>query len=181
MTDIPRPPEEELVVPEEGGRLAQVVSKLGLPFALLLVLSMLCLLFEIVMRYVFNSPTLWVHETTVFLCATTFIFGGLYCTSLNKHIRIVVVYDYVGPRVRRILDIVIYTICTVASAAFTYASWTMVHKALFTPSGSWRLETSGTAWNPPIPAMLKAILFLTLVMITVQFMTLAWNSVKRKV
>jgi TRAP-type C4-dicarboxylate transport system permease small subunit len=171
---LPRPP-------EGAGRMAEGVSRLGLPFALLFVASMLCLLFEIVMRYLFQSPTLWVHETTVFMCATTFIFGGLYCTSLNRHIRIVIIYEAVGPRVRRALDVFIYSVCALASAAFAYAAWRMARNALFTPSGTLRLETSGTAWNPPIPAALKLFLLLALVAITLQFVALAWNAAKRRI
>lgn len=189
MTEQAQPPVDPLTPVQEDpaarGKMAQIIVALGLPFSMFFVLSMAVLLFEVVMRYVFNSPTLWVHETTVFLCAIGFMFGGLYCTAKDTHIRIVIIYDAVGPKARRLLDIVIYTVCytvcALASASFAYAAWTMAERASFTPSGSFRLETSGTAWNPPTPALLKLFLLLVLILITVQCVVLAYRAVIRKV
>ena len=59
-------------------------------------LAMLILIQEVVLRYVFNSPTIWAHETTIFLCGIAFVYGGLYCAARDSHIRVVLIYDAIA-------------------------------------------------------------------------------------
>lgn len=159
----------------EAGRLGQIVNAGGIVFAAGIVVSMAILVQEVVLRYVFNAPTIWAHETTIFLCASAFVYGGLYCASRNSHIRVVVVYDYVPKPVRRVLDVVISLICAFSAAFFAWAAWLMVERAIFAPDGSVRFERSGSAWNPPFPALLKLFLLSVLIMLTIQFLVLAVN------
>jgi len=132
------------------------------------------------MRYAFNAPTIWVHETTTTLTALCFAFGGAYCLAVDKHIRVVLIYDHVGPAARRWMDIGICLICTVVCAMMSYAAWSLVAKSLWTPAGVFRLETSGSAWNPPFPGLVKSFLFLILVVMTVQFALQVWYHIRRK-
>lgn len=171
---------EKETVPLESGRFGSLINKLGSVFAFGFVLSMAILIYEIVLRHVFDAPTLWAHETTTFLCAVGFIFGGLFSASHNKHIRVVIIYDYVGPRVKRCLDIGIYITCAISTAFFSYAAWLLVKRAIFTPGGELRFETSGSAWNPPIPALLKMFLLAVLVVMTVQFIVYAFSHIRNK-
>ena len=127
------------------------------------------LIFEVVMRYVFDSPTKWVHETTIFICAVCFVFGGLHAVARDGHIRIVLLYDKAGARARRWLDITIYAACGFATAMFSWSVWPTVVGSFFAPTGEFRMITSGSAWNPPFPALLRAFLFVVLVAMTVQF------------
>ena len=165
---------------EPSDFLAKVVSKLGHLFAVFFIVSMGILIFEVVMRYVFNQPTIWVHETTIFLCGVCFLFGGLHSVSRNGHIRIVVLYDYVGEKVRRWLDIAIYTVCACATAMFSYAIWPTVVKSFYAPNGEFRMITSGSAWNPPFPALLRAFLLIILVIMTIQFLVFVINRLRNK-
>lgn len=156
------------------------VLKLGHIFAAMFLLSMAILIFEVVMRYVFNRPTIWVHETTIFLCAICFVFGGLHSVSRNGHIRVVLLYDYVGDRVRRILDIVIYTMCGLATGMFSVALWPTVVKSFYAPTGEFRMITSGSAWDPAYPTYLRAFLFVVLIAMTVQFALFVINALRGK-
>ena len=126
-----------------------------------------------------NSPTIWAHETTVFLCGLAFTFGGLYCTSRNSHIRVVLIYDVLPTGARRIFDIVISVISAVASGFFAYAAWHMVTRAVWAPSGDIRLETTGSAWSPPTPALIKIFIFVIMILLVVQFLILAVNYARR--
>lgn len=163
----------------EAGLLGRIIDRLGIVFAFFFLLSMAILIFEIFMRYVLNSPTLWAHETTIFLCSAAFVFGGLYCTAHDKHIRVVLLYDRAGPRVRRILDVVISVVCFFSAAFFAYAAWLMVERAVWAPSGNIRLETTGSAWNPPTPAILKLFLLAMLIVLGLQLLVLAFNHARR--
>jgi len=164
----------------QAGLLGRWIEKGGIVFAVGIVISMLILILEVFLRYVLNAPTIWAHETTIFLCATAFVYGGLYCAARNTHIRVVIIYDFVSPRVRRWLDIIISVISAVASAFFAWAAWTMVNRATFAPTGKLRFETSGSAWDPPTPAMLKIFLFVTLIALAVQFLVLAFNYARQQ-
>jgi len=171
-------PHHEQPVPHEAGALGRLIDKIGTLFAIGFIVSMAVLILEIFMRHLFNAPTLWAHETTTFLCASGFIFGGLYCAVRNKHIRVVPIYDAVSPKVRRFLDIGIYLTCAVSTGFFSYAAWLMVQRALFAPDGSFRFETSGSAWNPPTPALLKLFLLIVLCLMTVQFILYAFAHLR---
>ncbi|MGE4373758.1 MAG: TRAP transporter small permease subunit [Xanthobacter sp.] len=163
---------------------SDVVSKgvawLGKPFSLIFIFTTAIAVLEVIMRYVFDSPTIWVHETTTALTALCFAFGGAYCLAIDKHIRVVLIYDHVGPAAKRWMDVGISAVCTCVCALMSYASFGMVYKALFTPWGALRLETSGSAWNPPFPAMVKTFLFLILIVMTLQFLGQLIGHLRRK-
>ncbi len=152
-------------------------KKLSLVFALIVVVSF----YEIVRRYVFDSPTLWVHETVTFAGATLFVLGGLYALATDRHVRIVLVYDAVSPKTQRWLRVV-HHLCGLAFCAMMlYASWFMAKGAVRAPWGGWRLETSGSAWNPPFPAFLKVIILLAIIIMTVQFVLHLIRDLRRPV
>ena len=159
----------------EAGFLGRWIDKGGLLFAAGIVISMLVLLNEVLLRYLFNAPTIWAHETTIFLCGAAFIYGGLYCTARNRHIRVVLIYDSLPPSIRRVFDIVISLICALASGTFAWAAWLMVQRAAFRPDGSFRLEHSGSAWDPVFPGTIKIFLLVILSVMAVQFLILAFN------
>lgn len=161
-------------------RFGAIILKLGPPFAAMFILSMVILNFEVVMRYAFDRPTIWVHETTIFICAICFVFGGLHSVTRDGHIRVVLLYDYVSERVRCWLDVFIYTVCGAATAMFSIALWPTVVKSFWTPTGEFRLITSGSAWNPPFPTLLRVFLFVTLVAMTIQFLLFVIRRVRGK-
>ncbi len=164
----------------EAAILGRGITKLGSIFAIAIVFSAAALIFEVVMRYGFNSPTQWAHETVIFLTAITFVYGGLYGASTDRHIRVVLIYDNLTPRLRRIFDITISLACAFATALFSWAGWLVVQKAIWTPAGDFRFETSGSAWNPPFPGLLKVFLFMTLIIMSIQFAILAINYARKK-
>lgn len=164
----------------EAGFIGRWVDRGGIVFAVGIFAAMLILIQEVVLRYVFGAPTIWAHETTVFLSGIAFVYGGLFCAARDEHIRVVLIYDAVSPSVRRIFDIVISLVCALASAFFAYAAWLMVERAIFRPDGSFHLETSGSAWDPAYPGILKLFLMVTMGLLTLQFLVLAWNHARRR-
>ena len=137
--------------------------------------------YEIVMRYFFNAPTMWVHETASFLGASLFVLGGSYALAINKHVRVVLIYDLVGPKVRLMLDILHHVLGLVLVALLSYAAYGMMLDSWFAPWGDMRLETSGSAWNPVYPALLKGMILLCLALMAVQFMSYLVRDVWRLV
>lgn len=166
-------------VPPEAGLFGQLVNRAGYLFAAGIVISAGVLLMEVILRYALNRPTIWAHETSTFLCALAFLYGGLFCVSRDSHIRVVLIYDALSPRFRRIFDVVISIASTIACAFFAYAAWLMASKAIWTPAGDMRVERSGSAWNPPLPALLKIALFVMLVVMCIQFGIFVINYLKK--
>ncbi|WP_138468772.1 TRAP transporter small permease subunit [Poseidonocella sp. HB161398] len=164
----------------EAGLLGRAINALGLLFAIGILASAGLLFYEVVMRYVFNAPTKWVHETVVFLSALAFVFGGLYAAALDTHIRVVIFYDRLSAGAKRLFDVAISTACLVASLFFAWAAWLSVERAAWTPQGDFRLETSGSAWNPPYPGLLKIFLFAVMILLAVQFAIFAVNYLRKK-
>lgn len=140
-------------------------KKLSLVFAVIVLVSF----YEIIRRYVFDAPTLWVHETVTFAGATLFVIGGLYALATDRHVRIVLIYDAVSPRVQRWLRVVHHLLGLAFSGMLLFASWSMTKGAVLAPWGDIRLETSGSAWNPPFPALLKVIILVAVATMTLQF------------
>ncbi|WOI56088.1 TRAP transporter small permease subunit [Palleronia sp. LCG004] len=157
----------------EAGILGRIIDKIAYVFAAGIVLAACILLLEVFLRYVFNSPTLWAHETTTFLCGLAFLYGGLLCVSRDSHIRVVLLYDAVGPRARRWLNVILSILSLIATGFFAFAAWIVVTKAYWTPTGAFRMETSGSAWNPPTPALVKGFLLIIILLMMVQFLILS--------
>ncbi|MBO6808620.1 TRAP transporter small permease subunit [Thalassospira sp.] len=173
--DVPQTSLSNQEALSEAGWLGRVITVAARGFAVCILAAMAILVMEVFLRYVFNRPTIWAHETSIFLSAVTFIFGGLYCVARNTHIRVVLIYDVVRASLRHLLDVVISIACLGASLFFAWASWLMVKKAMFRPDGSFFLETTGSAWNSPAPAVLKIFLFCVLVAMSLQFLILTFN------
>ena len=162
-------------VPEASGTFGKVVNALGIVFAAMFVVVTAIITFEIVMRYAFRAPTIWVHETTSFLTAVGFLFGGLYALARDRHIRVVLIYDRVRGTARRALDVVISIIGLVTVGFFAWAATGTVQKAWYRPNGDFRLETTGSIFNPPYPALVKGFLLVVVLAMGIQFVVLIVN------
>jgi TRAP-type mannitol/chloroaromatic compound transport system permease small subunit len=159
-------PEDE----QPKNKLDATIINVGNWLSLLFIFTVFISFYEVVMRYAFDSPTIWVHETASFIGASLFVIGGLYAFAADKHVRVVLIYDVVSQRTRHYLNLVHHIIGITFSAFMTYGAYTLAKNAWFSPSGELRLNTSGSAWNPPFPALLKAIIVLAFCILTVQFL-----------
>lgn len=148
--------------------LDRYVNSAGAVVSWLAFISMAISVWEVVMRYGFDSPTSWVHETVVFLIACIFALGGPVALARDKHIRIRVIYDAVSPGVRRIFDVVNSLITLLFTVGISYAAYVMFWRASHNPAGDWQLERSGTSWNPPFPALIKGIILFAVAVMMLQ-------------
>ena len=150
-------------------------------FAYAIFVAFLITAFEVVARYVFDSPTFWAHETTTFLIAAVFLIGGPVALARDKHIRVRMIYDAVGPKKRRALDIFNSVVALIFFAGLAYAGWVMVMKSWFTPTGALHLEGTGTSWNPPTPALLKLLVLVCVVTMFVQTLLHLVDALRRRI
>ncbi|MDI5890927.1 TRAP transporter small permease subunit [Halomonas rhizosphaerae] len=179
-----RDPAELIEQVEELGpertALDRLVARGARGAAWLVLIAMGISVVEVFLRYGFNSPTSWVHESVVFLVAVTFALGGPAALARNSHIRVKVLYDSAGPRLKcwmdRFNDLVTLGFCLTMS----YAAFHMFWRASHNPLGEWQLERSGTSWNPPFPALVKGMILFALALMTLQALLHLVQSIRAR-
>jgi TRAP-type mannitol/chloroaromatic compound transport system permease small subunit len=62
--------------------------------------------YEVVARFVFNSPTNWVHESMFLMFGMQYMMSGAYAYREDQHVRVDVVYSKFSPRGKAIADII---------------------------------------------------------------------------
>ncbi len=131
------------------------------------------ILLEVVLRYLFSRPTIWVNETSLWVAGAVYMFAGLYSMQQRSHIRIFILYDLAPLWMRRTFD-VISTICICVFAfALIWGSFNEALEKLMT----W--ERFGTKFNPPIPATIKPLILLTMALLALQAISnliFDWNK-----
>ncbi len=154
------------------------IDVVGNYISLLFLVGMSVSVYEVISRYVFDAPTLWAHETTIMLVAISFSYGGSYCLARNSHISIKFIYDHVSPHKRQYFDILNAFLGFLYTVGITYAAFEMTRKSIWTPQGDFRLETSGSAWNQPIPPVVKSALLFCVSLMTVQHVLYLFKAIK---
>lgn len=66
------------------------------------------LLYEIVMRYFFNTPTIWAHEISRISFGAASVLMCAYCLLHNQHVRVDIIYGRFSPRKRAAIDLFTY-------------------------------------------------------------------------
>ena len=135
---------------------------LGRTLAWVFMIAVALTAWEVVMRYVFNRPTIWVHDLVIALSALAFVFGGAYSLQRNEHIRISSLYDRMSPAWRHVCDLLNALAIIVFMAGF---GWAACRQALTAIELG---ETSGRAWDVPIPVVLKTALAAGVVLMILQ-------------
>jgi len=93
-----RPQNEKMTVVD------RVVLRLSHLSMLLIILAVAITFYEVVMRYLFSSPTIWVYGKTVWLGAIIYLVSGAYAMQRRSHIRITAFYNVVPAWLRVIFD-----------------------------------------------------------------------------
>ena len=148
-------------VPVETG-FDRVSLFLGRVTMLMIAILVAVMFYEVVMRYVFESPTLWANELSLWLAGFVFLLAGLYSMQQRNHIRIYLLYDVLPRWAQRACDVVSTSLIVVFAIALIWGGWTEAYDKLL------RWETFGTAFDPPIPATVKPLILLTVVLVSIQ-------------
>ncbi len=120
-----------------------VISRIVSWLVLILILE---LIYDTIMRYLFNVAVEWSFDISYMLYGIIFMLAIPYVEHINKHVRIEVVYNILSPRIQIVIDIIGYIfIYLPVSIALLYFGWNFFYES-FTLR-----ETSGASmWAPPI-------------------------------
>ncbi|MEL6566184.1 MAG: TRAP transporter small permease [Pseudomonadota bacterium] len=140
-------------------RLAVFIGRVTM---MLIVILTLVMLTEVVLRYVFERPTLWANEMSLWLAGFVFLCAGLYAMQQRSHIRIVLLYDAVPRWLQRVFDSISTLLIVVFAFFLIYGGYGEAFDKFY------RWETFGTAFDPPIPATLKPMVLFVVGMVAIQ-------------
>ncbi|MGR3501348.1 TRAP transporter small permease subunit [Pseudaestuariivita sp.] len=129
---------------------------------MLVVLLTSVMLYEVVLRYVFERPTLWANELSLWLAGFVFMTAGLYAMQQRSHIRIVLLYDVVPRWCQHIFDVISTTLIVLFAFFLVYGGYGEAFDKFY------RWETFGTVFDPPIPATLKPLVLIIVSMVALQ-------------
>jgi TRAP-type mannitol/chloroaromatic compound transport system permease small subunit len=107
-------------------------QKLALGVRWIMVVLMVIVVFDVLMRYFFNKPTVWAFELAMILGATSYFLSWGEVERVKMHLRVDVFYMRCSPRWRAIIDVMGTVIC-----------WYPVYVAYMFTAGKWAIR----AWR----------------------------------
>lgn len=144
-------------------------------FAMIMtVFVVLVMFYEVVSRYIFSAPTLWANELSLWLAALVFLLAGLYAMQQRTHIRIYIIYDMMPRWAQRASDTLSVALIVFFAFCLVWGGYTDAETRFL------RMETFGTAWDPPIPGIIKPALLIAIVLVALQAVSnliADWNKV----
>ena len=122
----------------------QINEKTGKAVSYLILFLVGVILYEIFARYLFNSPTIWAHETSQMIYGAYVILLGGYVLQRGGHVNVDIIINRFQPRTRAIINL------------FTWLLFFCFCGVLFLKGGemAWDSfkfrETEPTAFAPPV-------------------------------
>ncbi len=86
--------------------------------------------YEVIMRYLFNSPTVWVNEISRFLQIWATYLALTYSFHKKEFIRITVIYDKLNENGKKILDLISAIFVLIFSLFVLYFGWLIAYDSL---------------------------------------------------
>ena len=116
----------------------QFVVWIGRAFAWGIFILTAAVMYEVIMRYFFNAPTLWAFDFTIQMYGAVFMMGGASAMSTKTHVKADMYYNRLSEKGQAILDLVLF-ICFYAPGVFalTYAGYFYAKKAWIVHETSW--------------------------------------------
>jgi len=102
------------------------------------------IVYDVVLRYVFNRPTIWSFDLSAYIFGAFFILGGAYTLRHRAHVNMDVIYLRLTPRTRAALDVVtsflFFLFCGIMLWKGAEVAWHSIQIR----------ETTATLWHPPV-------------------------------
>ena len=100
--------------------------------------------YEVVLRYVFDSPTIWAHETAAMFFGAFIMLGGAYTLRHQAHVNMDIIYGRLPARGKAILDIITFVLFFLFCWLLLRDGWNLAWKSLLAN------EHASTVWAPPV-------------------------------
>jgi tripartite ATP-independent transporter DctM subunit len=124
----------------------------GIAISVFYIVAALATLVEVFSRYVLNAPTFWAFETVMVTVAAAWMLSAGYVTLKQRHIAITVIHGITTPRTRWWLDLFAMLVGVVALYMLLTDAPIRAYISIE------RIEKSGSAFNSPLPMMMKSLM-----------------------
>ncbi|WP_417211119.1 TRAP transporter large permease subunit [Antarctobacter sp.] len=131
-------------------------------------------LWEVFSRYVLHTPTLWAFETVMVTVAAAWMLSAGYVTMKQRHIGITVIHNLANPTQRWWLDLFAMVVGVLALYMLLTDAPVRAYVSIA------RLEKSGSAFNSPLPMMMKTLMVIGGFMYLAQLMVNLHRHVQAK-
>jgi TRAP-type C4-dicarboxylate transport system permease small subunit len=148
------------IVPDGFFDLVSVI--LGRVAMIMTAFIVIVMFYEVVSRYIFSKPTLWANELSLWIACFVFLLSGLYAMQQRSHIRIYIIYDLMPFWMKKASDVISVLLIVGFTFALVWGGYTDAENRFM------RMETFGTAWDPPIPGIVKPALLIIIVLVCIQ-------------
>ncbi len=109
---------------------------IGRVVSFLVIIMMVTIMYEVIARYFFNSPTMWVTELNIYiLCAYILLAGGS-ALAKNEHVRVDLFWSTLSERRKALADVVTSILLFSFCAALVWKGWEMAWRSLINGSTS---------------------------------------------
>ncbi|KAF0158090.1 MAG: tripartite AtP-independent periplasmic transporter subunit DctQ [Syntrophaceae bacterium] len=78
---------------------------IGKAISFLILILIVVIVYEIALRYFFNSPTIWAHEISQMVYGGYVILLGGYLQQRNGHVNVDILYSRFEPRTRAVINL----------------------------------------------------------------------------
>jgi TRAP-type mannitol/chloroaromatic compound transport system permease small subunit len=130
---------ERLIVLVDG-----LNDRVGKVLCFSLIVIMLIQVMDVVLRYVFNNPTIWAMDTNTMLFTGASMLAGGYALLHDSHVKLDILYRNWGKRTRAMVDL--FTM-SLAIVAFCFVIW----KGIDSFWWAWKTgQHANSYWAPPM-------------------------------
>jgi TRAP-type mannitol/chloroaromatic compound transport system permease small subunit len=117
---------------------------IGTAISFLIIPLVVVILYEIVARYVFDSPTIWAFEVSQMVYGVYIILTGGFLLQRDGHVNVDLMYNRFKPRTRAIINLFTWLFFFAFSGTILVKGWEWAWDSfVFRESGA-------TVFNPPI-------------------------------
>ncbi|MDW7747121.1 TRAP transporter large permease subunit [Halomonas sp.] len=105
--------------------------------------------YEVLMRYAFNSPTNWAHESMTLMFGMQYLIAGAFALREGGHVRVDILYSRARPANKAALDLVTSVFFFIFTIALLVTGWKFFSQSVsdrFFFGSSYANETSFTEW-----------------------------------
>ncbi|PVV17183.1 MAG: hypothetical protein B6D79_17075, partial [gamma proteobacterium symbiont of Ctena orbiculata] len=83
--------------------------------------------YEVIVRYVFNSPTNWAHESMFLMFGMQYLIAGGFVLREGAHVRVDVIYNHFSNRAKAMVDVVTSIFFFIFMLTLLVTGWTFFY------------------------------------------------------
>ncbi len=122
----------------------KIIMWFGKVASYLMPLLAFIVVYEVIARYIFDAPTIWAYDLSLFLFGYIAALGGAYAQQKRSHINVDILYLSVSPKVKNIFNIISFSLGVFFLIIIFYMGVTKFNEAL---EYGYRRQSE---WAPPM-------------------------------